>query len=256
MTVAACGSMSMLTLGFAPNTAIAAEKSRFPKAAFVGKDPLSTKLRQRFVSDVESITLLGLLRPQNTGMAAGRLGEILVLGLRLNVPDVPKSVIERIAAQRKGGILFVCVRQTAQATADESQTEDATEGEEGTVREECALAIRRALPVKPGHLPEFRVHVGEWTDPADVHLALHGTTMDELWDSLGAQVILHDENGADLDMRLAVHDRIVRLEAEEVKLVRDHQRANTTSQRNEVYAQLHRVRTQIEKLRSVLRPTV
>ncbi|PLS31570.1 hypothetical protein Uis1B_0561 [Bifidobacterium margollesii] len=235
MTVAACGSISMLTLGFAPNTAIAAEKSRFPKAAFVGKDPLSSKLRQRFVSDIESITLLGLLRPSNTGMASGRLGEILVLGLRLNTTDAPKSVIDRIAAQRKGGILFVCVRESTD--------------ENGETHEECALAIRRSVPVKPGHIPQFKVHVSEWMDPESVHITLHGADMDELWDSLGAQVILRDEDGTDLDARLAVHDRIAKLEAEEVKLVRDHQRARTTSQRNEVYAQLHKVRTQLEKLR-------
>ena len=71
MPAATCGSVSVQTLGLPASTAIAAEKGTLPKAAFVGRGPVSAKLKARLTGDIASITLLGLLRPANTGAADG-----------------------------------------------------------------------------------------------------------------------------------------------------------------------------------------
>lgn len=244
MPAATCGSVSVQTLGLPASTAIAAEKGTLPKAAFVGRGPVSAKLKARLAGDIASITLLGLLRPANTGTADGRrVHEILVLGLRLNAgnaqetgPRVPVEVIEHIAAQRSGGILFVCV-------ADE---QDATGGKPA---ERCALAVRRRLPGRTGHVERFAVYSGAWTDPADLLVDAAGATMDDIWDSLCSQVIFGSEDSSDLDERLVRRDRIATLEADEARLVGDHRRAKDPAKRNEAFAKLAKVRAELAQLR-------
>ena len=239
MPAAVCGSVSMLTMGLPANTAMPAEKSHLPKAAVVGKAPISAKLKQRFVNDLASITLLGLLRPANTGaIESGQHKEILVLGLQMNSMDIPTEIIERIAAQRASDILFVCVRNGAD--------------EEGNPQEQCALGIRRSLPVKPGHTPQFIVHAGAWLPADQQHLQLVGGTMEDVWNSLGAQIILGTTDGSNLDQRIAIRNQISLMESEEIKLVKAHQRAKNPAQRNEIYTKLHRVRTQLASLRGNL----
>ena len=133
LTVAHCGEVSALTLGLPASAAIPEQKGTLPKGLFVAKAPVSSKLKQRLVNDIASITMLALLRPANTAMGAGsgKMPEVLVIGLRVNTPGIPVEVIDLIAGQRKSGIVFVCVH----------------EGEfEGVVREECALAVRRNVP--------------------------------------------------------------------------------------------------------------
>lgn len=149
LTVAHCGEVSALTLGLPASAAIPEQKGTLPKGLFVAKAPVSSKLKQRLVNDIASITMLALLRPANTAMGAGsgKMPEVLVIGLRVNTPGIPVEVIDLIAGQRKSGIVFVCVH----------------EGEsEGAVREECALAVRRNVPVRAGHVPITKVFSGEW----------------------------------------------------------------------------------------------
>ena len=174
------------------------------------------------------------------GAGSGKMPEVLVIGLRVNTPGIPVEVIDLIAGQRKSGIVFVCVH----------------EGEfEGTVREECALAVRRNVPVRAGHVPITKVFSGEWRPAGEVTLELPegnadggAKTMDDLWDSLCAQAILDSADGANLDARIARRDQIVTLKAAEEKLSRDHQRAKNPAQRNEIYAKLHKIRTQLAQL--------
>lgn len=242
LTVAHCGEVSALTLGLPASAAIPEQKGTLPKGLFVAKAPVSSKLKQRLVNDIASITMLALLRPANTAMGAGsgKMPEVLVIGLRVNTPGIPVEVIDLIAGQRKSGIVFVCVH----------------EGEfEGAVREECALAVRRNVPVRAGHVPITKVFSGEWRPAGEVTLELPegnadggAKTMDDLWDSLCAQAILDSADGANLDARIARRDQIVTLKAAKEKLSRDHQRAKNPAQRNEIYAKLHKIRTQLAQL--------
>ncbi|MBW3078117.1 DUF4391 domain-containing protein [Bifidobacterium simiiventris] len=243
--IAHCGSVSALTLGLPATTAIPEAKSRLPKAMFVGRAQISAKLRQRLTSDIESITMLALLRASNTALASGtRVPEILVIGLRLapKATTVPSEVIDLIAAQRKSGIVFAVVREATHA---------------GESREECAIAVRRALPGRAGHLPVHEVFADEWRPAGEARLdtdavAKSGTdaSVDDLWSSLCAQVILGTTDGTDLDARIVRRAQIGQLEMTIDKLARDHQRAKDADQRNEIFAKLHKARQQLEELRA------
>ena len=239
MTIASCGSVSATTLGLPNSTAIPAEKARLPKGLFVAKIPVSTKTKQRLANDIESITMLSLLQARNIGLAAGtRVPEILVIGLRLHEPNaaVPADIVELIAMQRKSVMLFVCVRD-----ADF----------EGTTRQECAFAVRRALPVRAGHTTTSKVFASDWQPAGEATLNATDPavdSMDALWESLCSQVILDDPSPIDVNTRLARRMQIAQLTAQVDKLTRDHQRAKNPEQRNEIYAKLHKMKRQLEEL--------
>ena len=215
-----CGSVSAISLGLPVSTAIPEAKGTLPKALFVGKAPISGKLKQRLVNEIESITMLALARSANTGLADGKL--------------IPNEVIDLIAGQRKSGIVFVCVRDVPF---------------EGSTREECAFAVRRAIPGRAGHTPIYQVYAGDWQPAGEAQLELAGSTIDELWASLCSQTILGTPEVENLDARIIRHTEIARLESEVDKLTRDHQRVKNPAQRNEIYAKLHKAKAQLAKLR-------
>lgn len=237
--IAHCGSVSALSLGLPISTAIPVAKGILPKAAVVGRTPISAKLKQRLTNDIESITLLSLMRAANTGLEPSRLiSEVLVIGLKLTgkAGSVPVEVIELIASQRKSGIVFASVRDVPF---------------EGGTREECAFAVRRAQPGRAGHMPNYQVYTGEWLPAGERQLEIAGGTIDELWMSLCSQTILGTPEVADLDARITRHAQIAKLEADVDKLARDHQRVKNPAQRNELYAKLHKAKTQLAQLREV-----
>lgn len=164
--------------------------------------------------------------------------EILVIGLRLHEPNaaVPTDIVELIAMQRKSGMLFVCVRD-----ADF----------EGTTRQECAFAVRRALPARAGHTTTSKVFASDWQPAGEATLNATDPavdSMDALWESLCSQVILDDPSPIDVNTRLARRMQIAQLTAQVDKLTRDHQRAKNPEQRNEIYAKLHKMKKQLEEL--------
>ncbi|PJM73621.1 hypothetical protein CS006_00005 [Bifidobacterium primatium] len=235
MTVAECGSISALTLGLPRTTAIPAQKGTLPKQVFYAKAPISSRLKRQFTERVQSITMLGLIRPANAGVADGaRCHEVLVLGILIAGDEVPEDVLAFIAARRKSGIVFVVVRDS---TADESAG-----------KEECAFAVCRKAPGRVGHVAETKTYVGSWNPAGNVRLTLHGATLDEIWDSLCAQAILGSEDGTDLDARILRRSGVATLQDQIAKLERDHARAKAPAQRNEIYAKLHKARKQLEDL--------
>ena len=113
---------------------------------------------------------------------------------------------------------------------------------EGSTREECAFAVRRAIPGRAGHTPIYQVYAGDWQPAGEAQLELAGSTIDELWASLCSQTILGTPEVENLDARIIRHTEIARLESEVDKLTRDHQRVKNPAQRNEIYAKLHKPR--------------
>ncbi|NEG95972.1 DUF4391 family protein [Bifidobacterium sp. SMB2] len=237
MTVAACGSVSALTLGLPKTTAVPARKGILPKQMFYARVPISSRLKRHFTDQVDSIAMLGLVRPANTGVADGsHCHEILVLGVRINGAEVPEDVLAFIASRRSGGIVFVVVRDS--------------DGDGKAHAEECILAVCRKAPGRVGHVAETKLYMGEWGPAGDVRLTMHGPTLDEAWDSFCAQAVLGVEDGADLDARILRRDRIVTLRTQVAKLERDHARAKAPAQRNEIYAKLHKARRQLDELQA------
>ena len=73
--------------------------------------------------------------------------------------------------------------------------------------------------------------------------------MEELWDSLCAQVIADDVDGSDIDKRIAARERAVFLAAEYAKAEAAHGRAKTTEQRNAAYGKMLAIRKELAQLR-------
>ncbi|WP_445339736.1 DUF4391 domain-containing protein [Bifidobacterium sp. ESL0825] len=230
MTIASYEGVSALSLGLPPTTAIPAAKGELPIRAFTTRPPVSSRLRQHFSTSVDKIVMLALLRPGTIPAADGaHCHEVLVMAIGLKTPDVPEDVLEHIAAMRSSGMVFITIHQ----------------GEEGLV---CTPAVRRALPTKAGHETRHTLHLGRPRPADQTSLTLVGKNMDQLWDSLCAQVTLDQTDGTDLDSRLAVRERIELLKAQEAKLTGDHSRAKTTQDRNTAFAKLQKVRAELKQL--------
>ena len=206
---ASCGSLNALTLGLPTRAAVPDAKGALPKQMFIGRGAVSAKTKQRFATDIESISMLAILRPATTGLAESRrFPEILVLGLH-----VPSGA----------------------AIASDA--------------EQCAFVVRRNVPVKPGHTPITKVHAGAWRPAAGSRLTVYGTTMEELWDSLCAQTIADDIDGSDIDARIAARERATFLESEYAKAKAAHARARTTEQRNAAYGKMLAIRKELAQLK-------
>lgn len=271
MTIASCGSVNALTMSLPATTAIPAQKATLPKGLFVAKIPVSSKIKQRLTHDISSITMLSLMRPANTGLQNGkRIPEILVIGLRLSAESsqIPREIIELIAMQRKSGIIFVCVRDARDV-----------EGNIIDGMEECAFAVRRALPCRPGHTPTYTIFTSAWKPASEATLRFPDldavgeaddgaagiacdaegdisnqsaiASIDDLWESFCSQIIFGVDyaDPANLDARITRSMQISKLEEEIARLTANHQRAKSTEQRNEIFAKLHKAKQQLEALK-------
>ena len=141
--------------------------------------------------------------------------------------------------QRKSGIVFVCVRD-----ADF----------EGTKRQECAFAVRRALPGRAGHTPTFKVFVSDWKPAGEAMLDIGDPAVDSidaLWESVCSQGTLGSASPTALDARMTRRMQAAQLTEQIDKLTRDHQRAKNPEQRNEIFTKLHKAKNQLEELRKL-----
>ena len=219
-----CGTLSALTLALPRSCAVPESRGTLPKGMFVAKVAVSAKTKQHLIHAIDGITMLAILRAANTGVEQGRrIPEVLVIGLRLadGVEEVPHDIVELIQAQRKSGIVFVCVRDAEF---------------EGAMREEACFVVRRPLSERSGHAPTFH------------EFASAAATTDDLWDSLCSQVIFGSTDFADLDARIVRASRIAQLRTQIAKLEGDHARAKTQERRNEAHAKLRKARAQLESL--------
>ncbi len=175
------------------------------------------------------------------GAGSGKMPEVLVIGLRVNTPGIPVEVIDLIAGQRKSGIVFVCVH----------------EGEfEGTVREECALAVRRNVPVRlPVMCRSRKCSPANGGRPARSRWNYRKgtpTAARRRWTTCGIRCARRRFSIPRTEpiwtRESPAGAQIVTLKAAEEKLSRDHQRAKNPAQRNEIYAKLHKIRTQLAQL--------
>lgn len=210
---------------------------------FVAKVAVSAKTKQHLIHAIDGITMLAILRAANTGVEQGRrIPEVLVIGLRLadGIEEAPHDIVELIQAQRKSGIVFVCVRNVEF---------------EGAMREEACFVVRRPLSERSGHAPTFHEFASAWIPSGEalLEIADAAATTDDLWDSLCSQVIFGSTDFADLDARIVRASRIAQLRTQIAKLEGDHARAKTQERRNEAHAKLRKARAQLESSNSCSR---
>lgn len=144
-----CGPISTISLRLPVSAAVPEVKGTLSKALFVGKTPISGKLKQRLVNEIGSITILALARSTSTELTDGKLiPEVLVIGLKptAKATGIPNEVIGLIAGQRKSGVVFMRVCDVP--------FEDST-------REEYVFTMRCAILGRIGYTPIYQVYAGD-----------------------------------------------------------------------------------------------
>ena len=165
-----CGTLSALTLALPRSCAVPESRGTLPKGMFVAKVAVSAKTKQHLIHAIDGITMLAILRAANTGVEQGRrIPEVLVIGLRLadGIEEAPHDIVELIQAQRKSGIVFVCVRNVEF---------------EGAMREEACFVVRRPLSERSGHAPTFHEFASAWIPSGEalLEIADAAATTDDL----------------------------------------------------------------------------
>lgn len=184
--IESCGPVTALTLGLPSTTAVMHPRGRLAKERFYTNTKVGKRLRQHFIEDIDSITMLAVIRERETGIPAGLLThEINVIGLEQSTEHPPLEVMEHIARTRdelthhRSRILFVCV--------NDSMTR---------------FAVFRNANVAEG-LMEGSVHMGEPVECESALIRLSGTNLDTVWESLCAETILSSSDPTRVDRRHA-----------------------------------------------------
>lgn len=229
-SIESCGPVTALTLGLPSTTAVTHPRGRLAKERFYENTKVSKRLRRHFIEDINSITMLAVIREQETGIPAGQVArEINIIGLKQSTEHPPLEVMELIARTRdeltrhRSRILFVCV-----------------DGD--TVR----LAVFRNANVAEG-LMEGSVHVGRPMKYGLAQLRLDGADLDAIWESLCAEIILESPDPTRVDQRIVSHTRIMKLTKEIDQLERRHAKAVQIGQRNKLWDELQAKRHELEQ---------
>ena len=190
---------------------------RLPKEAFYKHLPLTKILKEKFVSDVDSIAVENSLTKENLKLSSGaEIKEIMLLSISLKKQEFDGKVIEAIARQNPHKLVFLLCFEEQQQLAVYYKK------------------LYRTL----------------WMKQDDVTLKLQGDSLDEIWDSFLEQIALYEERAeqtADLsiEVRLEIQDQIQKLE----KLIAKTENAMWKEQQPKKKFELHtRLREYQQKL--------
>ena len=228
--IESCGPVTALTLGLPSTTAVTHPRGRLAKERFYTNTSVDKRLQRHFIEDIDSITMLAVIREQETGIPAGRTTrEINVIGLEQSTNHPPLEVMEHIARTRdeltrhRSRILFVCVNGDM-----------------------VRLAVFRNANVAEG-LMEGSVHVGKPVEYGSARLRLDGADLDAVWELLCAEIILGSPDPTRVDRRIVSRTRIMRLTKEVDQLERRHAKTIQIGQRNKLWDELQAKRHDLEQ---------
>ena len=135
-------------------------RRRLPKEAFYKHLPLTAALKQKFVSDVDRITVENSLTKGNLNLVKdSEIKEIMLLSIALKKQDFDGKIVEAIARQNPHKLIFLLVYE------DERQ-----------------LAVYHS-----------KLYRTDWMKENQLSLTLAGNTLDEIWDDLVRQIAISSE---------------------------------------------------------------
>lgn len=174
-----------------------------PKNAFYQRLSLAAPVKDEFVSGIESLRVVAAIKEATCGIpAADGIEEVSVLRVDLKTAEVPERALAAIAGAVPRKLLMVCCH-------------------EGNAR---LAAMRHGLQVG-----------AQWVPEVQLHIALSGTSLAEVWEGLCAQVLFDDVSVCDVDARMAQEKRITELEAQVAQLKRKYAKEVQPSKRNAAY---------------------
>lgn len=204
-------------IDFPENTVV---RRRLPKEAFYKHLPLSAALKQKFVSDVDRITVENSLTKGNLNLAKdSEVKEILLLSIVLKKRDFDGKIVEAIARQNPHKLIFLLMYDDLRQ-----------------------LAVYHS-----------KLYSTSWMNESSLSLTLSGNTLDDIWDGLVRQVAISSEavlerHDQTIDEQLKSQDEIDQLG----KLIKKTETAAWKEQqpkkRFELYSKLKDYQKQLEEI--------
>ena len=207
-----------------------------PKTAFYKHLEMNTRLKMRFVEDVERIQWLYKLAPSTMNVDAGKVvHEIVEFRVTLKVEDMPDDAFLAIDRQMPRHVVFVL--------------QYANRGRLLLNYKEWADADKTRFNI----LKTFRT---EWMPLIDVKLELVGLTLDNIYEDFVGQISgFVTNNAADTKQILALQDEIARkrrgAEALQKRVRNERQFAKQMELNNEVRALKRDIANLDEELKNI-----
>ena len=193
---------------------------RMPKEAFYKRLPLTTALKDKFVSDVESIYIENSLTMDNLRLTKeSEVKEILLVVVTLKNQEFDCKVIDAIARQNPHKLAFLLIYE------DERQ-----------------LALYHGKLYRTSWLPE-----------TEIKLSANGFSLGEIWGGFIEQFALYEERaeaveGMTIDERLTLQERIVKLEKLIEKTEASAWKEQQPKKRFELYTKVQKYKQDLEGL--------
>lgn len=194
---------------------------RMPKEAFYKHLPLTKPLKDKFVSDVDRIVVENSLTQDNLNLTAGsEIKEILLLSISLKKQEFDAKIVEAIARQNPHKLVFHLTYE------DSSQ-----------------LALYHS-----------KLYRTAWMPSTELALTAKGYSLDQIWDGLIEQIALYEERaeasaGRSIDERLALQERIVKLEKLIAKTEAAAWKEQQPKKRFELYSKVQKYKKELEDSR-------
>lgn len=194
---------------------------KMSKEAFYRHIPMTTALKEKFVSDVDRMYVENSLTKENLNLAAeSEVKEILLLSVFLKKQEFDGKIIEAIAKQNPHKVIFLL-----------------TFGDSG----QLALCHHGKL---------YRT---AWMPSEELALSAKGYSLAEIWDGLIDQIALREERaevpaGRSIDERLALQERIVKLEKLIAKTEAAAWKEQQPKKRFELYSKVQECKKGMENL--------
>lgn len=193
---------------------------RIPKEAFYRHLPLSAALKEKFVSDVETIIMENSLKKENLNLAEDSdVREIILLSIKLKKQDFDRKIVEAIARQNSHKLVFLLAYE-----------------------DKCQLAVYHG-----------KLYRTDWIKEKNLTLTLSGNTLAEIWDDLIRQIAISSkavlrQKDHTVNEQLKIQDEVNRLNKLIQKTAKAAWKEQQPKKRFELYTKLQKYKKQLEEL--------
>ena len=194
---------------------------RMPKEAFYKRLPLTTAMKDKFVSDVDRIFVENSLTAENLNLSQeSEVKEILLLSITLKKQEFDGKVVEAIARQNPHNLVFL-----------------------------LSYEDMRQLALYHGKL-----YRSSWVPETELMLAAKGFSLEEIWNGFIEQIALYEERtesaeNMTIDERLALQEKIVKLEKQIEKTEAAAWKETQPKKRFDLYSRLQKYKQELEELK-------
>lgn len=194
---------------------------RMPKEAFYKRLPLTTAMKDKFVSDVDRIFVENSLTAENLNLSQeSEVKEILLLSITLKKQEFDGKVVEAIARQNPHNLVFLLSYEDMRQFA----------------------------------LYHGKLYRSSWVPETKLTLAAKGFSLEEIWNGFIEQIALYEERtesaeNMTIDERLALQEKIVKLEKQIEKTEAAAWKETQPKKRFDLYSRLQKYKQELEELK-------